>query len=299
MSTSRLSKAGVVALTTSGISLVVGTLFGHILTKKYVTDKYEALIEQEVLKAKAFYSQLNKTGEFSDPAAVAERLGAKAEQVDETMTADEEDIVVDDKPFRELDPEVRVNYNKYSEDYKGPAVEREKPVQDPPIEINTGESMAEFETRLAEAAHEKVAAIIDRVESGLGEEEEDMPSNVFDTNGVPPIRVDNDEDRASGRPYIISVSEFMENDPQYQQNTISYYQGDGVLADERDQPIPDKNSIVGEQNLVRFGEGSGDDNIVFVRNDRLEVDFEITQSLGTYSEEVLGVVPTQPRTRPR
>ncbi|QXO14663.1 hypothetical protein SEA_RUNHAAR_59 [Gordonia phage Runhaar] len=302
MSTSRLSKAGVLALTTSGISLVVGTLFGHILTKKYVTDKYEALIEQEVLKAKAFYSQLNKTGEFSDPAAVAERLGAKAEQVDETMTADKPDvdpIVVDDKPFRDLDPEDRVAYNKYSENYTGPAVEREKPVQDPPIEINTGESMAEFETRLAEAAHEKVAAIIDRVESGLGEEEENMPSNVFDTNGVPPIRVDNDEDRASGLPYIISVSEFMENDPQYQQNTISYYQGDGVLADERDQPIPDKNSIVGEQNLVRFGEGSGDDNIVFVRNDRLEVDFEITQSLGTYSEEVLGVAPTQPRGRPR
>ncbi|QXO14082.1 hypothetical protein SEA_ALAINAMARIE_58 [Gordonia phage AlainaMarie] len=296
MSTSRLSKAGVVALTTSGISLVVGTLFGHLLTKKYVTDKYEALIEQEVLKAKAFYSQLNKTGEFSDPAAVAERLGAKAEQVDETMTAEEEnseDIVVDDKPFRDLDPEVRVNYSKYSENYTGPAVQRERPVQDPPLEINTGESMAEFETRIAEAAHEKVAAIIHDVEEGLGEEGENMASNVFDTHGVEPIRVDNEEDRASGRPYIISVSEFMDNDFEYQQNTISYYQGDSVLADDSDQPIPDINTIVGERNLQRFGEGSGDPNIVFVRNDSLQVDFEITQSLGTYAGEVLGVAPQQ------
>lgn len=293
MSTSRLSKAGVVALTTSGISLVVGTLLGHILTKKYMTDKYEVLIEEEVTKARAFYSQLNKTGEFSDPAVVAERLGATAEQVDETMAADEEEhIVVDDKPFRDLDPEERVNYSKYSENYTGPAVEREQPVKEPSIEINTGESMAEFETRLAEAAHEKVAAIIDRVENGLGEEEESMPSNVFDTHGVEPLRVDNPEDRASGDPYIISVSEFMDNDPQYQQNAISYYKGDGVLADERDQPIPDKNAIVGERNLQRFGEGSGDPNIVFVRNDRLEVDFEIALSLGTYSEEVLGVPPT-------
>ncbi|QAU06290.1 hypothetical protein SEA_RICKMORE_56 [Gordonia phage Rickmore] len=297
MSTSRLSKAGVVALTTSGISLVVGTLFGHLLTKKYVTDKYESLIEEEVLKAKAFYSQLNKTGEFSDPAVVAERLGAKAEQADETVTADEEDIVVDDKPFRDLDPEVRVNYSKYSENYTGPAVQREKPVQDPPLEINTGESMAEFETRIAEAAHEKVAAIINDVEEGLGEEGENMASNVFDTHGVEPLRVDNEEDRASGQPYIISVSEFMENDPQYSQNTISYYQGDSVLADDSDQPIPDINSIVGERNLQRFGEGSGDPNIVFVRNDRLEVDFEITQSLGTYAEEVLGVTPQQARGR--
>ncbi|QWY82390.1 hypothetical protein SEA_AFLAC_58 [Gordonia phage Aflac] len=300
MSTSRLSKAGVVALTTSGISLVVGTLFGHILTKKYMTDKYEALIEQEVLKAKAFYSQLNKTGDFSDPVVVAERLGAKAEQVDETMTADEEDsedISADDEIFRTADPEDRVNYSKFSENYTGPAVQREKAVKDPPLEINTGESMAEFETRIAEAAHEKVAEIIHNVEEGLGEEGENMASNVFDTHGVEPLRVDNEEDRASGNPYIISVSEFMENDPQYQQNTISFYQGDSVLADESDQPIPDINSIVGERNLQRFGEGSGDPNIVFVRNDRLEVDFEITQSLGTYAEEVLGVTPQQARGR--
>ena len=126
-----------------------------------------------------------------------------------------------------------------------------------------------------------------------------MVSNIFDTNSVDAIQVSADAVRQPGKPYIITVTEFTDNELGYGQNAISYYAGDHVLADERDQPIPNIDGIVGERNL-RFGDGSGDANVVFVRNDALQVDFEICQSLGTYAEEVLGVAPKEDRRkRPR
>lgn len=306
---SRLSKETVVALTTSGISLVVGTLLGHIWTKRSLTDKYESLISEEVAKAKAFYSQRNKTGEYSDPVALAEKLipdEESDEEVDEdsiepddSFFDDEDDddyIVVEGKPFREMvDPDDRVNYNKISEGYSGPAMERDKYVDKPP-QIEEGESMADYERRLMEAAHERVQSVIDEVESeaeGI-REEDTVVSNIFDTNAVDAIRVSDEARRQPGRPYIISVTEFTDNDLGYSQNAISYYAGDHVLADERDQPIPNLDGVVGERNL-RFGDGSGDANVVFVRNDAMQVDFEICQSLGTYAEEVLGVAPKENR----
>ncbi|WKW86845.1 hypothetical protein SEA_CONLEY_59 [Gordonia phage Conley] len=314
MSASRLSKETVVALTTSGISLVVGTLVGHIWTKRSLTGKYESLISEEIAKAKAFYSQRNKTGDYADPVALAEELigeDLETEEVDEDSIepddsffddeGDDDYIIVEGKPFREMiDPEDRVNYNKISEDYRGPVMEREKHVEKPP-QIEDGESMEEYERRLMEAAHDQVQAVIDEVESETGHlrEEDSVVSNIFDTNSVDAIKVSGDAVRTPGRPYIITVTEFTDNELGYGQNAISYYAGDHVLADERDQPIPNIDGVVGERNL-RFGDGSGDANVVFVRNEALQVDFEICQSLGTYAEEVLGVAPKEDRRkRPR
>lgn len=314
MNASRLSKESVVALTTSGISLVVGTLVGHIWTKRSLTDKYESLISSEIAKAKAFYSQRNKTGEYSDPVALAEELigeDVDVVEVDESTIepddsffddeGDDDYIIVEGKPFREtIDPADRINYNKISEDYRGPAMERDQYVEKPP-QIEDGESMEDYERRLMEAAHDQVQAVIDEVESESGHlrEEESVVSNVFDTNGVDAIQVSQHAVREPGRPYIITVTEFTDNELGYGQNAISYYAGDNVLADERDQPIPNLDNIVGERNL-RFGDGSGDANVVFIRNDALGVDFEVCQSLGTYAEEVLGVAPKENRrNRPR
>lgn len=312
------SKETVVLLTASGISLVVGTLTGHILTKRSLTNMYESLISDEIAKAKAFYSQRNKTGDYSDPVALAEKLVGGDEDSAEPDDSfyedgegdpfanepDDDHIVVDGKPFREtVNPSERVNYNKISEEYSGPVVKREEHVRKP-LDIREGETIEEFEQRIIDSAKEEVEEIKDRAAENDPEyaeelrkerEEEPVVSNIFDTNSVDAIKVSNTV-RDPGRPYIISVTEFTDNDLDYGQNTISYYAGDNVLADERDQPIPDIEGVVGMRNL-RFGDGSGDPNIVFVRNDALEVDFEICQSLGTYAEEVLGVAPPESRSQ--
>lgn len=96
--------------------------------------------------------------------------------------------------------------------------------------------------------------------------------------------------RRPDTPYVISFDEFNENEPSYVQTSATYYEGDDVLVDERDSPMEDFEDSVGLDNLLRFGHGSRDRNTVYVRNDVLELDYEIVRSPGEYAEEVLGVL---------
>lgn len=104
--------------------------------------------------------------------------------------------------------------------------------------------------------------------------------------------------RDVSKPYIISQEEFMENAPDYIQNTVTYYRGDNVLADERDDPIEEIEKVVGLDCLVSFGKDSSDDRAVHVRNEVLQLDFEVLLHEGSYATEVLGVDPIQPARRP-
>lgn len=107
--------------------------------------------------------------------------------------------------------------------------------------------------------------------------------------------------RRPDRPYVIHRDEFMEGkDPDaWQSGSLTYYEGDDVLADESDKIIDaDRESVVGDANLSKFGYGSGDPNVVFVRNEVMTIDIEITRSTGTYAAEVHGFIEHQePRRR--
>lgn len=89
-------------------------------------------------------------------------------------------------------------------------------------------------------------------------------------------------------PFVITQDEFNENDSDYDQQTLTYYDGDDVLADSNDQPLDNLDRVAGVENMLRFGHGSGDPNIVYIRNARLEVDFEVVHSDGKFAKEVLG-----------
>lgn len=89
------------------------------------------------------------------------------------------------------------------------------------------------------------------------------------------------------KPYVITIDEYMQNEPEHTQTTLTYFAEDDVLADEKEH-IPNSDEIVDDDNLNRFGHGSKDNNIVYVRNDRLEADYEILFNHGSYSKDVLG-----------
>jgi len=96
------------------------------------------------------------------------------------------------------------------------------------------------------------------------------------------------KNRSEQAPYIISNEEFLIGEKDYEQESMTYYEGDGVLADSRDQMVPESDDKVGDLNLQRFGHGSKDKNMLFVRNDKMELDFEIALSEGEYAKEVMG-----------
>lgn len=117
--------------------------------------------------------------------------------------------------------------------------------------------------------------------------------NVFSDNTPVDDTFNIDEEqitRTEEAPYVISREEFFENSTDFVQSTISYFDEDGVLVDEQDQPIEDSENTIGEYNLSRFGQGSHDNKIVYVRNDRLQQEYEIVKSEGSYTREVLGFI---------
>jgi len=81
------------------------------------------------------------------------------------------------------------------------------------------------------------------------------------------------------QPFVISRENYAydEEGQYYEKITLKYYPDDRVLLDDEDEPIEDVNSYVGWRNLSRFGDDSGDPSVVFVRNNRLEIDFEVVK----------------------
>lgn len=99
--------------------------------------------------------------------------------------------------------------------------------------------------------------------------------------------------RSPLRPFVIHREERDENEA-YDGVTYTYYEQDDVLCDERDDVIDEerREELIGEENLEKFGHGSGDPTVVYVRNPKLEMDMEICKSPNSYAEEVHGLEPT-------
>lgn len=111
------------------------------------------------------------------------------------------------------------------------------------------------------------------------------------------------EQRTDDKPHIIHEDEFNDNEPDYEDMVLTYYAADGVLTNDQDEPVDDVERLVGERNLKKFGHGSSDKNMLFIRNPRLGLNIEISRSMGSYSKEVLNYdeddAPQPPRRRNR
>lgn len=89
---------------------------------------------------------------------------------------------------------------------------------------------------------------------------------------------DDDEDDIREEPYIIDPDDFAWNE-EYEKISLTHF-ADGVLADDGDKPIEDVDNTVGGDYFNHFGEYEED--VVYVRNDKMRVDFEICRDLRTY-----------------
>jgi hypothetical protein len=115
--------------------------------------------------------------------------------------------------------------------------------------------------------------------------------SIFDGSAIEEFDQEAEEawrEEHEGEPFIISREEFLENDPEYNQVTITNFEEDDVLADEQDRPVDNMVQVVGKDAVFKFGYGSGDNNVVYVRNPELEIDLEVLRSTGGYAATVLG-----------
>ena len=104
----------------------------------------------------------------------------------------------------------------------------------------------------------------------------------------------------AGYPFVIHEDERHEA-TDYAETQLTWYAGDDILCDDDDRALPNVDELIGLENLERFGDGTDDDNVMFIRNDRLEVIMEVNRSPNSYTEEVHGLKHSEeePRRRPR
>jgi hypothetical protein len=232
-----------------GVSaLALGAGVSYLISAKRLEKKYQKLADEQVASVKARYSVIHKSGESLTELADKYPDEEKAE---DSKTA--KAIIVENQ---------YISYDRV-----------ETVTEAPEASVDSAVSAAvvvEESSRDAELVHHNIF-------------ESDNPDTYFDF-------AEELERRATkpDSPHVITKDEFDENESEYDQNRLVYFDGDDVLADSNDQPITDVDNVVGYENLLRFGHGSGDPNIVYVRCPKLELDFELIHSDGKFAKEVLG-----------
>lgn len=94
------------------------------------------------------------------------------------------------------------------------------------------------------------------------------------------------ETRTDDIPFLISVSEFFDEMREYKKLSITYFEGDNIVCYEDDSVMLDPEQSFGLINLSRFGVMSDSEHIVYVRNPRISVDYEIVRDDGKYADMV-------------
>lgn len=100
--------------------------------------------------------------------------------------------------------------------------------------------------------------------------------------------------RKDDEPFIIHQDEYFADEQGYEKKTYHYYVGDNILTDIVDTPVYQHEKLVGE---LKFGHGSTDKNVCYVRNPALEMDMEVLRNEGSYEQEVLGIIPEPDESR--
>lgn len=159
-------------------------------------------------------------------------------------------------------------------------------VKDPPSHVRVVEKFVAGQKAMNEVVLGADGRPIDKAPSESLDELDEV-EEIEAAARVPEWNQEEEEsERTPHAPYIISHDEFHNNPTPHRQTTLEYYAGDDVLCDEKQQPIHRQAVVVGK--LV-FGHGSQDPNVVYIRNEELDAEYEVIRHEGTYQGEVLGI----------
>lgn len=235
----------------AGVGVAVGFSIGFFLMEKRVKTKYEKMADDEI---ESMRERFNKERE-------AYQRGPKP-PIDRVMR---------DLGYLPEEDGIDVEARQYTEE----------------------ELAAIRETNAAHPGEEEAPEEEDQGEPDETAPEEDVKvvsgrQNIFaapetEANGVWDYEAE-ERLRRPDIPYIIHVDEFRQNEPEHDQLTYTYYEEDDILTDSAERRIVEFDGLLGTNNLTKWGHGSKDPNIVYIRNDRLRIDAEVLRDRGSYHE---------------
>ena len=200
----------------------LGGLFGYVITKKLLAEKYEEETLNEIYELKAYYHD-KYTVVSSDE---------QGRPVLKHVKPDLHTFVTKDEPmeYDDIDEESDAKFYKTDEE----------------------EAQAQMDEDLSLAAQEEL--------------NEDLTNRYKDPQ----------------EPYLIDYAEWAEPSEIFDKVDLYYYRADDILCDTKDSIIKDPEEILGWDWLTEIQE----ETTIFIRNEKLAIDYEV-HSLGlAYSDEV-------------
>jgi hypothetical protein len=261
-----LSKRSVQIGVAAGVSFAAGFALSKQMLEKDVEAKYAQISNEEIEQARRFY----KTGEYSDPLEMAASKYPDEVQALGYSGKDEdgEDVIIVNADPR-LGEANRTAYNKV----------------EPSVVVD--EAVAAAKTDSPVVVDEPLEPVQAAVDERIAEEEkQSYIRNVWDNATEDVLDAEAElAQRESGRPYVVTTEEHMEGVDGYDVINLTYYAPNDLLLDHMELAVEDPDRLVGNENLLKFGQGSGDENVVYIRNEELAADIEIIRSSRSYEEE--------------
>lgn len=151
------------------------------------------------------------------------------------------------------------------------------------VKVNDGES---FIAKKIKETLEVARETVEEVTQSLEDDEEALVKRSIFVDGSDWNYEVELTKRNTDEPYVIHKDEFYGEESGFPQVTLTFYAGDDILVDEDNSPIYNHALITGP---LLFGHGSGDPNVVHIRNPKRKAEYEVLFDSGLYSVEVLGL----------
>lgn len=228
--------------------------------REFYENKYRKKAEEDLVKASEAMSAYS--GVSVGPSVLQQELRAATEELENLINP-----VVEQKLLSYVEQD-KADFPEedHSEDLDGEGDEV-FPVEELSPEMKSAEKTAREEIRL-KPIHKKPERVAYNKIAPSGQVKEPVS-----------------ETKVSVEPYEITAEQFIANSKNHKQFSFTYFQGDGVLANEKDEALGE--SLIRDSlgvDILRDLKTGLDD--VYVRNEVGKWDFEIARSSGKYSEEV-------------
>lgn len=250
-------KSNLIASSALTAAALIGGAVGFVAASKIAEKKLQKTLDEELEKAKVLYQRMYSTPVFEKAPEGTDEDQVRTDTLDQRIRA----AVSQEDPM--------------PEDLVGKALNAARTYEAADDEEEREEEKAEIQPQIV---------------------------NLFDRH-IPPGEEVLDallQDRDPSAPYIITKEEFLNaaDDVDFEQKSFTFYEGDAILVDDQDEynPIQNTNMVAGDQNLRQFGYGSGDEYVLYVRNETLDppLDLHITKSSGKYAVEVMALDDDEP-----
>lgn len=118
------------------------------------------------------------------------------------------------------------------------------------------------------------------------EESEETPEDADEEDAVSFVEAGI---RIEGQPYIISQAEYEQDYENYDKLALTFFEADDTLVDDHEVPVRDVDGTVGTSALTNFGLMSNSKSLVYVRNEELKADIEVSLDRRSYLEAGLKI----------